>query len=96
MRQRFVVTYDICDPKRLRQVFRILKGFGLHLQYSVFRCDLTPMALAQLKSILREAIDFSEDKVLFVDVGPSDGRGREVFETLGDVGAEETAEIRII
>lgn len=28
MRQRYLVTYDIGDPKRLRKVFKLLKGYG--------------------------------------------------------------------
>jgi CRISPR-associated endonuclease Cas2 len=36
MRRNFIVTYDICDPKRLRKVFKLCKGYGIHLQYSVF------------------------------------------------------------
>ena len=97
MRQRYIVTYDICDPRRLRTVFRIMKGHGLHLQYSVFRCDLTEMALAGLKIELRNAIDHNEDKILFVDVGPSEGRGQDVFETLGrlEVSPDEPNDARI-
>lgn len=83
MRNRFVVTYDICEPKRLRAVFKVMKGWGLHLQYSVFSCDLNPTELTLLKDELRAIIDFSEDKVLFVDVGPVLGRGTSVFESLG-------------
>src|SRR5690606_35574631 len=41
MRTAYVVTYDICEPKRLRRVYRIMLGYGDHLQYSVFRCELT-------------------------------------------------------
>lgn len=83
MRQRYVVTYDIRNAKRLRKVFKILKGHGDHLQFSVFRCDLSRMQLVQLKMLLVEVIHAEEDQVLFVDVGPSEGRGAEVFESLG-------------
>ncbi len=92
MRQRYVVTYDIGDPKRLRRVFKLMKGWGVHLQYSVFRCDLTAAMLVQLRAELREMINFEEDRVLFVDVGPSDGRGLEVFESLGREDQEPTYE----
>lgn len=83
MRQRYLVTYDIADPKRLRKVFRLMKGHGQHLQLSVFRCDLTRLALARLKADLIEIIQAREDQVLIVDVGPTEGRGAEVFEALG-------------
>lgn len=81
--QRYLVTYDICDPKRLRAVFYVVKGFGDHLQYSVFQCDLTAMKLVDLKRRLLEVINPREDQVLFIDLGPADGRGREVIEGIG-------------
>jgi len=28
MRHTYVVTYDICDPKRLRKVYRLMLGWG--------------------------------------------------------------------
>lgn len=36
------VTYDICQDKRLARVHKTMRGFGDHLQYSVFECQLTP------------------------------------------------------
>lgn len=88
MRQRYIVTYDIRDPRRLRQVFRTLKGYGEHLQLSVFRCDLTRMALVQLKGRLSECLNAREDQVLFIDIGPTEGRAAEAVESLGRACAE--------
>lgn len=96
MRQRYVVTYDIGDDRRLRKVFKLMKGYGVHLQYSVFRCDLTASMLVQLRSELRGLIHFEEDRILFVDVGPSDGRGLHVFEALGREDCEPTREFATI
>jgi CRISPR-associated protein Cas2 len=83
MRQRYIVTYDIGDPTRLRRGFRVMKGYGEHLQLSVFRCDLNAMALSKMKAELAEAIHAIEDQVLIIDVGPTEGRGEVVFEALG-------------
>ncbi len=83
MRTRYLVTYDVSDPKRLRQVFKVMKGFGTWLQLSVFSCDLTEMTLVHLKSALSQVMHHTEDAVLLVDVGPSDGRGMSSFECLG-------------
>jgi CRISPR-associated protein Cas2 len=33
-----LVCYDICEPKRLRRVHKVMKGFGEPWQYSVFFC----------------------------------------------------------
>lgn len=83
MRQRYIVTYDVSDPKRLRSVFKTLKGFGRHVQFSVFSCDLSPMSLVQLKLALAAVIDMREDQVLIIDLGPADGRAAECIESLG-------------
>lgn len=83
MRQAFVVAYDISDPKRLRKVFRLLRGYGDHIQLSVFRCELSHRELVELRTKLAALIHHHEDQVLFVDTGPSDGRGRNAIHSLG-------------
>jgi CRISPR-associated protein Cas2 len=96
MRKRYIVTYDVCHPKRLRQVFKVMKGFGEHLQFSVFRCDLSEMGLAAMKARLLGVIAATEDQVLIVDVGPSEGRGEEVFESLGRPYVESEAVVTVL
>ncbi len=91
MRKTYVVAYDISDPKRLRAVFRTLRGFGEHLQLSVFSCDLSPTELVELQGRLRQLIATREDQVLFVDVGPPDGRSGRAFATLGRPSVREDA-----
>ena len=74
MRKLLIVTYDISNPKRLRKVFKTMKGFGQHVQLSVFRCDLTDMERYQMIGALQEIIHHGEDQVLLIDLGPSEGR----------------------
>jgi len=83
MRRNFIVTYDIRDDKRLRKVFKTCKGYGVHLQYSVFECDLTGVEKAKFEAKLLGIINQSEDQVLFVDLGPSALRGERVVTSLG-------------
>lgn len=83
MRISYLVCYDICDDKRLRKVFQILRGYGDHLQYSVFECQLTVTDLVRLRAELAEVIHHKEDQVLFVDLGPAEGRGDRVITALG-------------
>lgn len=83
MRNTYIVCYDIADPKRLRSVFKTMRGWGGHLQYSIFECQLTRMDVARLKARLSELIHHTEDQVLFVDLGPSRGRGEKVISALG-------------
>jgi CRISPR-associated protein Cas2 len=83
MRTSYLVAYDICDDKRLRKVFKTMRGYGDHLQYSVFECQLTAIDLSRLKSELGVIIHHTEDQVLFVNLGPAEGRGDRVISALG-------------
>lgn len=83
MRTTYLVCYDITDEKRLRRVFKTCKNYGDHLQYSVFECDLNPAEKVVLERALSEVIKHDEDQVMFVSLGPSEGRGDRVITALG-------------
>ncbi|MDD4932232.1 MAG: CRISPR-associated endonuclease Cas2 [Methylacidiphilaceae bacterium] len=83
MRTTYLVCYDIADPKRLRRVFQICRNYGTHLQYSVFECDLTLQERVELEHELAGEIHHEKDQVLFVDLGPAEGRGKRVIVSLG-------------
>ena len=83
MRQTYVVSYDISDPKRLRRVYNLMCGYGDHLQLSVFRCELNRTELTELRVGLAGIINHAADQVMFVDVGPTEGRGSTSIATLG-------------
>jgi CRISPR-associated protein Cas2 len=83
MRTSYLISYDISNDKRLRQVFKLMRGFGDHLQYSVFECQLTPTDLLRLRADLTLLINRDEDQVLFVNLGPAEGRGDRVITALG-------------
>jgi CRISPR-associated protein Cas2 len=82
-RTRYLVSYDICEPKRLRRVARVLEGFGVRLQYSVFECPLDEMRLVQAKAALSDVINHDEDQVLFVSLGPSANDASLTIEAMG-------------
>ena len=83
MRTSYLVCYDICDDKRLRKVFEAMRGYGDHLQYSIFECQFSAMDLARCRTDLSQIINHKEDQVLFVNLGPAEGRGDRVITALG-------------
>lgn len=83
MRHTYLVTYDICNDKRLRKVFKIMRNWGDHLQYSVFECQLNASDRLTLQSQLKDVINHAQDQVLFVNLGPSGARGDRVIEAIG-------------
>lgn len=73
MRLLYIVTYDICNDKRLRSVFSLMRGYGDHMQYSVFRCELSDQERAELIEKLSGILQHDEDQVLFFPLGPAGG-----------------------
>lgn len=73
MRQGYIVTYDISDPARWRQLFRLMNGYGQHIRLSVFRCELTPIDVTKLRAALAAEIHHGEDQVLCIDIGCAEG-----------------------
>jgi len=82
-RRRYIITYDISDPKRLRGVAKTLEGYGVRLQFSVFECLLNAMNLSKAKAALQEIIDASEDQILFIYLGPEATDSGLSMESLG-------------
>ena len=83
MRATYLVCYDIADEKRLRKVFKTCRNFGDHLQFSVFECDLSPAEKVELETELGKILKHDEDQVIFVGLGPAEGRGDRVITALG-------------
>lgn len=65
-----LVCYDIRDEKRYRKVFKIVKGAGQAVQYSIFRCRLDDLETERLRWRLSQVMD-PEDALLIVDLCPS-------------------------
>jgi len=58
-----VVSYDVVSDKQRTKLLKLLKGYGTHVQYSVFECDLDALQIARLKRELAELIDPHTDSV---------------------------------
>lgn len=96
MKRDYLVTYDICDNKRLRRIFEAVKGFGIHMQYSVFLCYLTRRQHMELLAILDDIIHHREDQVMVVNLGETGPRSNPRITTLGKPGPEMNDEPTII
>lgn len=94
MRHLFIVSYDISDRLRWAKVYKTMRGFGEHLQLSVFQCDLTPAQKVRMVAALSEIINHEEDQVVFIDLGPTEGREVKEIQAIGRpmevVGREPT------
>ena len=82
-RTRYLLAYDIREPRRLRRVHSVAKDFGEPLQYSVFVCDLTEIELLDMKRELLEEMNTREDSVAVFDLGAPATRGIECVDFIG-------------
>lgn len=92
----FLVCYDICDEKRLRRVYQTMRGYGDRVQYSIFRCPLSALQLAQLKDVLTRIVAPSEDQVLILRLGPADSTRSWQVVTIGRPTVEFERVVRIL
>ena len=82
------VFYDV-NEKRVQKVFKMRKKYLSHFQFSVFRGEITPSKLIELKTELNRVIDKNEDFICIIKVMNDDVFGEE---TLGkkDIVTGET------
>jgi CRISPR-associated protein Cas2 len=83
MRRCYLVCYDIRDARRLRRVFRTMKGYGEHWQFSVFFCVLKDIDRVRMQSDLEAEMNLKEDQVLVLDLGPDEQEARKAATIIG-------------
>ena len=71
-RRRYLVAYDIREPRRLRKVCKTMEEYGERLQYSVFISDLSRSELIHMRAQVERHMDLSQDSVVIVDLGDVD------------------------
>ncbi len=77
-RTLYLAAYDICDPRRLREALRTLKGYASGGQKSVFECFLTETERSELLAAVTAILDLGEDRFLLLPLANPDG-----IQTLG-------------
>jgi len=88
VRNVYLLCYDVADDKRLRRTHKKMCGFGTPMQYSVFRCELSPTEKQLLKEALWEILNWEHDRVMLVDLGPAGSRGDQCVEFWGEPRVE--------
>jgi len=96
MRRCYLVCYDIRDPKRLRRVHKVLRGYGEAWQFSVFFCVLKDIDRVRLQTDLEEQMNQKEDRAMILDLGPSEKRAREAATVIGQPLPEQESGIVVI
>ena len=72
------VFYDV-NEKRVQKVFKVCKRYLSHYQNSVFRGEMSPSKLIQLRTDLRAVINEDEDFVCIIKLMNDNVFGEEVL-----------------
>lgn len=78
----YLICYDIVHDRRRDRVSRLLEGYGLRVQKSVFECVLTPdqYELLQKRLQTKRYLHPTEDQIRFYPLSP---RHRQLVLILG-------------
>jgi CRISPR-associated protein Cas2 len=90
---RWLVCYDIADPRRLRRVERRVAAIGVYLHDSLYACELDDAELAALQADLARLIDLAADSVRYLPWCDAD---RAAAQHLGDAPAPRDAAAWIV
>lgn len=82
-RRRFLVTYDVSDSKRLKSIHKAMEGFGQHVQFSVFLCELNSREFLQMEQRLQKIIHHRQDQALIFDMGLASNDRDDLIQSIG-------------
>ena len=69
MLRGYLLSYDVDDKRRLREMHKLARAYGRPLQYSVFACTLRREDRVRLASRIEALIDRAKDRVVLLDLG---------------------------
>jgi CRISPR-associated protein Cas2 len=96
MRRCYLVCYDIRNPKRLRRVHKVLKGYGEAWQFSVFFCVLKDIDRVRLQTDLEAQMNLKEDQTMIVDLGSNEGEARKAATVIGQALRDQDSGVVVV
>lgn len=60
----YLICYDIRCPKRWRKAYNLISGYGDRLQYSIFRCWLSPRTREKMRWELEQILTKDDNLIL--------------------------------
>lgn len=96
MRSTYIVSYDVKNDKRLRQILKTMRGYGNHVQYSVFLCRLSEKEKILMLTHLMEILKKDEDSLMIINIGTSGNSAERRIEYVGVIPDNDQMEILVV
>ncbi|MER3447206.1 MAG: CRISPR-associated endonuclease Cas2 [Candidatus Dadabacteria bacterium] len=68
--RNIILVYDIADDRKRTKLFKILEGYGIPVQFSVFECELSDENFLLIRDKVERIINKNEDSVIYYDICP--------------------------
>ena len=75
----YAFLFYYVNEKRVQKVFKICKKYLSHFQYSVFRGEITPSKLIELRTELNKTIDKEADFICIIKLMNDNVFGEELL-----------------
>jgi len=63
-----MVAYDISSDRRRNKLVKVIKDYGVRVNYSVFECLVSKTEISELKSRVKDVIKPGKDCVLYYEL----------------------------
>ncbi len=67
MTKFWLLIYDICNPKRLSKVAKIVEDYGTRVQKSVFEIEASDIIIRQLRARTKDIMK-DDDSIIFFNI----------------------------
>lgn len=89
----YLISYDIPDDRRRARTAKLLEGYGVRVQKSVFEADLDERGYADLRRRLNRLVKSDQDNVRLYKLCAT---CRAQVETIGGLGVIQEPDVLIV
>jgi len=77
--KKWLIIYDIRDPKRLQKTAKVMTGYATRVQKSVFELEANEALVRRLQREIRRVMNADEDYVVYFNICEADWQKREKY-----------------
>ena len=86
--KKWLIIYDIKDPRRLAKVMKIVNEYATRVQLSVYEMEDTNYAVDRIMERVKKVIDETVDFVVYFQVCEPDWQKREKYGRFNELGKQ--------